>query len=379
MEKKHVVIIGAGNGGVVTANQLAKEGNLHVTVLDKSAYHVYQPGLVDLMFDESMTPGMIMKETKLILDRRVNFVQKKVIKADVDNHKVVTEDGSEYSYDYLVISPGVTEKKKFNFPAWHDIDSVTKIREGITDLNGKNVVVGYYGLIKCPAAPFEISFMLKRKYPKANVTLLNPVAQPPKLQVPMANLLGQASKEMGIQVKRGFKLSGIDGNTMISEDGEKFQFDYAIIDSPIHVHKEFEDLSDDSGLIPVDKASLKFKDFDNVYAIGDTTNITFPPKTGALAHFEAIHVAKSILSNVNGGNKPVFDGRAMCAVYAGNNKGMMVYMDYEKSTAQGRNFMFYASKKLFMSLYWASLTGSLDKTLEAFSNSIAKTAVKTPN
>ncbi len=376
--KKNVVIIGAGNGGVVTANQLAKNSNLSVTILDKSPFHVYQPGLVDFMFGDA-TPETITKETRLLLDRRVNFVQKKVVKADVENHKVIAEDGSEYNYDYLVISPGVTEKKKFNFPAWHDIDSVTKIKEGMADLNGKNVVVGYYGLIKCPAAPFEISFMLKRKYPKANVILLNPVAQPPKLQVPMANLLGQASKELGIQVKRGFKLSGVDGNTMVSEDGEKVQFDYAIIDSPIKVHKEFEDLSDDSGLIPVDKVSLKYKNFDNVYAIGDTTNITFPPKTGALAHFEAIHVAKSISNDINGGNKPLFDGRAMCAVYAGNSKGMMVYMDYEKSVAQGRNLVFYTSKKLFMSLYWASLTGSLDKMLDAFSSSLARTATKVSN
>ncbi|MCY0850827.1 NAD(P)/FAD-dependent oxidoreductase [Sulfuracidifex metallicus] len=372
---KKVVIIGAGNGGVVAANQLAKSEGVKITVIDKSPFHVYQPGLVDMLFDEKITSDSIRKETRTLLYKNIDFVQKKVIKADIQNHEVVTDDGNRIGYDYLIISPGVTEKNKFGFPPWHDIESITKIRDSMGDLNGKNVVVGYYGLIKCPAAPFEISFMLKRKYPKAKVTLLNPVSQPPKLQVPMANLLGQTAKEMGIQVKRGFKLSEVKDNLMVSEEGEKVQFDYGIIDSPIKVHKEFEDLSDSTGLIPTDKFSLEFKDFDNVFVIGDATNITFPPKTGAMAHFEAVYVSKSILSDINGQEKTKFDGRAMCAVYAGINKGMLVYMDYEKSTAQGRNLAYYVSKKMFMSLYWASLTGSINSLLEGLSSAFATKAI----
>ncbi len=376
--KKRVVVVGAGNGGTVVANLLSKHEQVAVTVFDKSPYHLYQPGLVDYMFDDKMDPSMIRRNTRDILNRNVNFIQKKVVKADVDNHRIITEDGNEYAYDYLVLSPGVTEKRKFNFPAWHDEGSVSKIKEGMVDLNGKKVVVGYYGLIKCPAAPFEISFLLKRKYPRANVTLLNPVSQPPKLQIPMANALGQASRDMGIVVKRGFKLKEVEGNTMTSEDGDKVEYDYAIIDSPIKVHPEFEDLADESSLIPVDKYTLHFKNFDNVYAIGDTTNITFPPKTGALAHFEATYVGKSIINDIAGGSKSNFDGRAMCAVYTGANKGMMVYMDYERSNARTGNIAFYLTKKLFMSLYWASLSGSLDSILNSLSASMASKVVTNP-
>lgn len=55
-------------------------------------------------------------------------------------------------------------------------------------------MVGYFGLIKCPATPFELSFLLKQKFPKAEVTLLNSVAQPPEIQKPMVEKLVKRAK-----------------------------------------------------------------------------------------------------------------------------------------------------------------------------------------
>ena len=41
-DQKHVVIVGAGFGGVRLAKELAKE-NVHITLVDRHNYHLFQP------------------------------------------------------------------------------------------------------------------------------------------------------------------------------------------------------------------------------------------------------------------------------------------------------------------------------------------------
>ncbi len=50
---KNIVILGAGTGGALTANLLSHRLDLRqwkITVIDESALHVYQPGLLFLPF-----------------------------------------------------------------------------------------------------------------------------------------------------------------------------------------------------------------------------------------------------------------------------------------------------------------------------------------
>jgi sulfide:quinone oxidoreductase len=192
------------------------------------------------------------------------------------------------------------------------------------------------------------------------VTLLNPVSQPPDIQKPMAELLGKRSKELGINVIRGFKIRDIDNNskTIYSEDNQKNSYDMALLDTPIRAPQEFENLTDKTGFIPVDKYTLKYKDYDNVFAVGDITNIMVPPKTGAIAHLGAKNIADNIYADINGYEKKKFDGSIFCAVYGGFNKGLFIQMNYEKSKAAGPFSIFYLMKKSFIKLYWNTLSGN---------------------
>ena len=363
MKQSRIVVIGAGNAGSVVANSLSKQG-FNVTVIEPSDYHLYQPGLVDVIVgDES--PENVIKPVNKILDPRIELVKDKAIKVLPEERKVITSGNKEINYDYLVISPGV-QNVKGKLPAFHTLDEAINLRKMVEGFSGKTIIVGYYGVIKCPAAPFELAFLLKQKFPKANVTLLNPVAQPPELQKPMAEKLGKRSKELGIEVVRGAKIRDIDiQNKVIEvEDGQKFQYDLALIDTPIKVSSEFSNLTDNSGFIPVDKQSLQLKGYDDVYVIGDATNIMLPPKTGALAHYEALHVVRSIINQVHGYGKTQFDGSAMCAVYGSGSDGFFVYMNYYKSKAYGPSPIFRSAKKAFQGLYWLSLKGMVDPFLE---------------
>lgn len=361
--QKRVVVIGAGNGGTAISNFLAKNKEVEVTVIEPSDYHLYQPGIIDVALGFEKEENIIRKVEE-VLDPSIKLIKDKAIKVDIENRKVITEKGKEISYDYLVISPGV-KNKDIGLPQWHTLEGAKEIRELINSFHGKNIVVGYFGVIKCPMAPFEFSFLLRQRFPKANITLINPVSQPPELQKPMAEKLGKRAKELQVDVLRGVKIKEVDkeNKVIVTEDGQKIQYDLALIDTPIYVSEEFSNLTDQSKFIPVDKETLNIKGYSEVFVIGDATNIMSPPKTGAIAHFEALTVGENILNEINGYSRVKFDGKAMCAGYNGYNEGMLVYMDYNRSKAIGPSAIYHSMKRGFTHLYWLSLKGKIDSFL----------------
>ncbi|BAB67317.1 NAD(P)/FAD-dependent oxidoreductase [Sulfurisphaera tokodaii] len=368
---KKVVIVGAGNGGTVVANNLAKYDEVEVTVIEPSEYHYYQPGIVDVVMSFEKE-DKIMRKVSEVLNPRAKLIQDRVIKVDIENRKVITQKGKEIEYEYLVLAPGVINKD-IGLPHWHNLDGAIKLREQVNSFNGKKIVVGYFGIIKCPMAPFEFAFLLRQRFPKADITLINPVSQPPELQKPMAEKLGKRAKELNIEVIRGVKIKEVDKEKKMiyADDGQVFSYDLALIDTPIRVSDEFSNLTDQSGFIPVDKEKLNYKDYSDVFVVGDATNITLPPKTGAIAHFQAITVSSNIINDIRGYEKKTFDGKAMCAGYAGYNEGLFVYMDYKKSKAIGPSTLYNAAKRAFLNLYWYTLTGKIDFMLDLVSRYVS--------
>ena len=48
-EKKQVLVLGGGAGGLITGNLLAAHG-YRVTIVEKSDYHLFQPGMLWIAF-----------------------------------------------------------------------------------------------------------------------------------------------------------------------------------------------------------------------------------------------------------------------------------------------------------------------------------------
>ncbi len=366
--KKKIVIVGGGNAGSVIANLLAEK--LDVTVIEPNDYHVYQPGLVDYMIGY-VNKEKIIKPINMLLKPSVRLVKARVRKIIAEDRAVITEDDKKYEADYLVIATGGVNKTLFNVRGYHTLVEGNDIREIINSPKGKNFVIGSLpGVIKCPAAPWEISFLLKSKYPEANVTILIPSKQPPPIQLPMSTLFSKIASSLGIKILKGFVISEVnyDSKTITSTEGEKIGFDHLIIDTPITA--TFPDLVDNSGLIPVDKHTLLHKD--GVFVVGDANN-TPTPKTGAAAHLQAETVVNNILAEVEGNRgKELYRGDAMCALYTSKREGALVWLNYERSKVLGPSPIYRYMKEMFINLYWSSLNGGIDILLKPMISSIGK-------
>ena len=106
-KRPHVVILGAGFGGIKAAQLLAKE-DVDVTIVDKHNYHLFQP----LLYQVSTS---ILSEDEISYPIRaffqkndnIDFFMAEATGFDPANNVVKTTHG-DVTYDYLIIATGAT-------------------------------------------------------------------------------------------------------------------------------------------------------------------------------------------------------------------------------------------------------------------------------
>ena len=104
-KQPQVIIIGAGFGGLEAAKKLACEP-VHVRVIDRTNYHLFQPLLYQVA-TAALSPADIAAPIRAILSkcRNMEVVLSEVRSIDVSARKVFTTD-AEFSYDYLIVATG---------------------------------------------------------------------------------------------------------------------------------------------------------------------------------------------------------------------------------------------------------------------------------
>jgi NADH dehydrogenase len=101
----HVVIVGAGFGGLEAARKLAK-APVRITLIDRNNYHLFQPLLYQVAI-AGLSPAQIAHPVRAILRRQRNlrFLMGEVTSVDFAAHKV-TLDHTALAYDYLILAAG---------------------------------------------------------------------------------------------------------------------------------------------------------------------------------------------------------------------------------------------------------------------------------
>ena len=113
----HVVIVGAGFGGLACAKELGG-APVHVTVIDRNNYHLFVPLLYQVA-TAALSPADIARPIRRILGRydNIDVLLGEVTGVDTAARMVRLRDGMSVSYDRLVIATGSTYSY-FGHPEW---------------------------------------------------------------------------------------------------------------------------------------------------------------------------------------------------------------------------------------------------------------------
>ncbi len=107
-KKEHIIIIGAGFGGLYAAKELLKKGNeFKVTLIDIRNFHLFQPLLYQVATAQ-LAPEDIAYPIRSIFAKKKNItvLKEKVSYIDLDQKSIRVECGILH-YDKLIISVGV--------------------------------------------------------------------------------------------------------------------------------------------------------------------------------------------------------------------------------------------------------------------------------
>jgi NADH dehydrogenase len=116
-ETPHVVILGAGFGGLWAAQAL-KRAPVRVTVLDRTNHHVFQPLLYQVATAGLAAPAISAPIRHILADQQnATVLLGEAQRIEPAQRKVVLEDGAEIAYDHLIVATGAIDNY-FGNNAW---------------------------------------------------------------------------------------------------------------------------------------------------------------------------------------------------------------------------------------------------------------------
>jgi len=356
---KRLVVLGAGTAGTMVVNKLRPRlgaDEWSITVVDQDDTHPYQPGFLFLPFG-AYTPEEIVKPRHGFVPDGVELVIQEIDRVVPDDHKVLLADGTELPYDQLVIATGTSPRPDqtpgMDEEEWHrsvfdfyTLEGATALRDFLETWEGGRLVVHITEMpIKCPVAPLEFTFLADAWFAergmrdKVEITYVTPL--PGAFTKPVASkFLGDMLEDRKIALESDFMIERVDTDTksIVSFDEREVPFDL-LVTVPLNMGADFvarSGLGNELNYVPVDKHTLLSVDHDDIWAVGDASDIP-ASKAGSVAHFSIDLFTENFLAHIAG--RPMvesFDGHANCFIETGHGKGLLIDFNYETEPLPGK-------------------------------------------
>ncbi|MDX1780334.1 MAG: TIGR01244 family sulfur transferase [Thalassovita sp.] len=355
--KFDVVIVGGGAAGIAVASSIrARKPDLDIAILDPADVHYYQPGWTMVgagIFDAQTTA----KTMGSLIPKGVHWIKSAVAAFEPKDNAVILDGCRVVKYDRLVVCAGL----KLD---WHKID-------GLVETLGKNGVTSNYrydlapytwelvkGLksgralftqppmpIKCAGAPQKALYLSSDHWLRSGVLK--------DIDVHFMNaggvLFGVKDYVPALEkyVERyDAKLDFFHNLVAVDGAAKKAWFDVARPDTPVErVEVAFDfmhvtppqtapdfirlsPLADAAGWVDVDQATLRHKEYDNIWSLGDVMNAP-NAKTAAAARMQAPVVAENLVDDVNGKSPTaIYNGYGSCPLTVERGKIVLAEFGY---------------------------------------------------
>ena len=353
-----VLIIGGGNAGISTAAQLLrKKKNLQIAIIEPSEKHYYQPAWT-LVGAGIFNIKRTIRDEASVMPKKVTWIKEAASSFEPEKNKVITADGNSYTYDYLVVAPGI----QLN---WNKV-------KGLEETIGKNSVTSNYSF---QYAPYTYECL---KNIKAGDTILftapaTPTkcgGAPQKVMYLTADYLRRKGllKDVTIEfVSGGSMLFGVKKyaetlQKMVDKYGITLHFKHDLIEingekklatfrqmdglGNVTVTKKYDmihvtppqsapdfvtnsPLVDNKGWVDVDKFTLQHSIYKNIFSLGDVTN-TPNAKTGAAVRKQVPVLIQNLFASME--NKPPeakYNGYGSCPLTVGYGKLVLAEFGYD--------------------------------------------------
>ncbi len=355
---KRLLVLGAGTAGTMAVNKLRARLSRHewaITVVEPSDRHYYQPGYLFIPFG-IYQPDEVVKPVTRFLPSGVDLVSASVERVLPDENAVLLEDGSRLPYDYLIIAtgttprpdetPGMADDMGTAVHEFYTFDGASRLAEVLKTWTGGRLVVHVTEMpIKCPVAPLEFTFLADAFFreqglrDQVEITYVTPLEG--AFTKPVASkYLGSMLDERGIALEPDFMVESVDSErkVLVSFDEREIPYDL-LVTVPLNMGADFigrSDLGDDLNYVSVDKETLLSTQYDNIFAIGDASDIP-ASKAGSVAHFAMDLFPENFVRHVQGLHMTQkFDGHANCFIETGGGKGLLIDFNYETEPLPGK-------------------------------------------
>ncbi len=399
---KRLVILGAGTAGTMMLNKFCKAldpDEWKLTIVDKDETHYYQPGFLFIPFGIYGKQDVI-KPKKKFFPEQAEVIISGIDQIDAENSIVYLENEDVLQYDYLIIATGTEicpdeiegmtgelwQRSIFDF---YTLEGALALADFLKDWEGGKMVLNIAEMpIKCPVAPLEFVFLAddyfrkKGMRDKVEITLVTPLDAAFTKPVAAAELGGFMSDKR-IKIITEFNIGRVDNDQkkIISWDEREVDFDLLVtVPTNMGVKAiERSGLGDELNFIPTDKHTLQAKDWENIFVIGDATDLP-SSKAGSVAHFESEILFENLMAVIKG--EPMtasFDGHANCFIESGGGKGLLIDFNYNVEPLPGKfpipgigpfsllkeTRMNHMGKVAFRWLYWNVLIKGKEMPLDS--------------
>lgn len=330
-----VVIIGAGFGGLKAARGLAR-APVHVTLIDRNNYHLFQPLLYQVA-TAGVAPSEIAYPVRAVFrgQKNLEFQMAEVHRIDLAGRRLLTEHG-ELGYDYLILAAGGQTH-------FFGMDSVAQNAFDLKEL-GDAVAVRNHVLTQFELAALEmdaeirramltfvvagggptgvemagalselIRLVLAKDFPRlrmqdARVLLLEASEKLlPAMPADLSNETVRALTEKQVEVRFGAAVSGYNGRKVFLRNGESIPTRTLIWAAGVRAAALVESLGVPlarQGRVPV-KATLQLAHHPEVFVIGDAAyledeNNQALPMLAPVAMQQAASAAANIRALISG-------------------------------------------------------------------------------
>ncbi len=341
--KTHVVVLGAGFGGLelatVLSEALGKE--VEVTLIDKNDSFVFGYSKLDVMFGRTRLDAVRLPYRD-VAKTGVRFVQREITAIDPRARRVTTGDGV-YEADFLVVAlgadydldatPGLAEGGN----EFYSVAGATRLGELLPSFSKGHAVIGVCGApFKCPPAPSEAALLLhdhllaRGVRDACEISFVIPFSTPVPPSPETSEALMAAFAERDIAFVSNRRVSSLDPGraVVVLDDGSELACDL-FLGVPKHRAPDVVVASGmtEDGYIPVNPRTLETR-FPGVYAVGDVATIGVP-KAGVFAEGAARVVAAALIATLRGAGEPdPYDGLGSCYIEFGAGRVGRVDVDF---------------------------------------------------